>query len=413
MKHLKLYLILFVIIFSSSHLFSQEQDAGGSAYSIFGIGDLSNFTGTRTYSMGIVGNSLFGNYINTLNPATITKLNSTLITLNGNYGFLKSSDGTLQNKVSNGNILGINIGIPFDSNFVFALGFNPYSLVDYKIRINGTTGGGQNYVQTYSGKGGVSRINAALSYNFFKKISVGFEYNYSFGEIKNQNYINFNSQSFTNTNIKVQSDFQKSFLKGGIVFELGKILKSKSKSVKDLSIGFVYQSGFNLTATQDGIYENSIATDTLQLNKGEIEIPELFGAGITNIFGDKYVVSADLLMQDWSKFREFNKSFPNFQKSVRAGIGIEILPSPDKNSFWQTMTYRLGGFYDKLFYKVNNEDIISYGIRAGVNIPVRRYNSIDLGFNYSIKGKAENGLIKDEFFNITAGINFGELWFIR
>lgn len=392
--------------------FSQEDESGGSPYSIFAIGDLTTYTSTRTYSMGIVGNSLFGNYVNNLNPATLTKLNSTLISINADYGFLKSSNATSENKTSNGNVRGINIGIPFDQGrgWVFSLGFNPYSLENYKIRILGNVGS-QSYSQTYSGKGGLSRISVGMTYNLYRMVSVGLEYNYGFGEIKNQNFINFNNQAYTNTNIRSQFDFQKSFMKGGLVFELGKIFKSFA--LKDFTIGAVYQSGFNLSATEDAIIANSLSIDTVQLRSGEIVIPELYGFGITNIFKNRYVVSADLLIQDWSKYSEFGKSNPSFQNSFRAGLGFEILRDPERNSFWQSMTYRFGGFYEKLFYKVNGQDINSYGLRAGINIPLSQYNSLDFGFNYSVRGTTNNNLIKDEFFNMTAGLNFGELWFLR
>ncbi|MDQ3194601.1 MAG: hypothetical protein M3P82_06335, partial [Bacteroidota bacterium] len=361
---------------------------------------------------GITGVSLFGNYINNLNPATMTKIKSTLISLQANYGFLKSTNEISENKVSNGNVLGINIGIPFDQKkgLVFSLGFNPASQVNYKIRLLGTAGS-QNYAQTYSGKGGLSRINAGMSYNLLKKVSIGLEYNYAFGEIREQNFIDFNNQTFTNTNIQKEFDFQRSFVKGGIVFELGKIFNSKS--INDLSIGLVYQSGFNLTATEDGIFSTSINSDTIRLNEGQIFIPDFYGAGITNIFNKKYAVSGDILLQDWSKHKVFGRSDSNFQQSFRAGLGIEILPTPGKNSFWQILTYRLGGFYEKGFFKIAGQDVNSYGVRGGVNIPISNYNSLDFGINYSIRGKTGNGLIKDEFLNLTLGINFGELWFLR
>ncbi|MEO6694087.1 MAG: hypothetical protein ABIY50_13960 [Ignavibacteria bacterium] len=407
----KILIILFILSVSGlSH--SQEENSGGSPYSIFGIGDLSYYSSTRTYSMGITGVSLFGNYVNNLNPATMTKLNATTISTNFNYGFLKSSNGTLENKVSNGNVLGVNIGIPFDQKrgWVMALGFNPASLVDYKIKLDGNIGG-QPYEQFYSGRGGLSRINAGMSYNILSMISVGLEYNYAFGEIKNRNFINFNNSAYTNTRINREIDFQRSFLKGGIVFEPGKIFKSKS--LKNLTIGFVYQSGFKLSATQDGIYTSSSGVDTVRLNSGTIDVPDMYGVGISNIFGKNFLLSADLVMQDWSKYKEFGRSRLDFQSSFRAGLGLEIIPDPNKKSFWGSTTYRIGGFYDKGFYKISNEDIMSYGVRAGINIPLSKYNSFDLGINYSIRGKTGTGLIRDEYLNLTAGVNFGELWFLR
>lgn len=414
MKRIKFIILLSVLIFANIRGFSQENESGGSAYSIFGIGDINYYTSTRTYTMGILGTSLFGNYVNNLNPATMTKLNSTLITINGNYGFLKTANDISENNVSNGNVLGVNIGIPFDQirGWVFSLGFNPMTLVNYKVKVKGTIGG-QNYTQSYSGKGGLSRINAGMSYNLAQKISVGLEYNFGFGEINNQNFVNFNNQSYTNSDVKNQYDFKRSFMKAGLIFEVGRLIKSLPLSMRNFNIGFVFQSGINLTATQDGIFRSSLSTDTVRLNTGEINIPDSYGFGITNTFGRKYVLSGDVLFQDWSKYTEFGQTNPNYQMSYRAGLGMEILPDENSISFWGGLTYRFGGFYDKAFYKVENQDINAYGVRAGVNIPLSRYNSIDFGLNYSVKGTKDNGLLKDEFINLTAGINFGELWFIR
>ena len=77
------------------------------------------------------------------------------------------------------------------------------------------------------------------------------------------------------------------------------------------------------------------------------------------------------------------------------------------------MSYRFGGFYEKAFYRVANQDILGFGLRAGVNIPISKYNSIDFGMNYSQRGKPDNEIIKDQLINFTIAVNFGELWFIR
>lgn len=412
MRKLKTYIIIFVIFLSFGNLYSQELQTVGSAYSIFGIGELNYYTSTRTYSMGIQGISLFGNYLNNLNPATLTKMRSTLISVNANYGFLKSSNVNSQTEVSNGNVMGFNIGIPFDQvrGWVMSLGFNPMSLSNYKIKVLGNTGY-QPYTQTYAGKGSVSRISAGMSYNLFRQISLGLEYNYSFGEINRQNFINFANSGYSNSNIRNQFDYRRSFLKGGVIFEMGRILKSIS--LTNLSIGFVFQSGFNMTASEDGIFGSSIGADTVNLNSGTVNIPDSYGIGISNIFSQKYLVSGDVLFQDWSKYRIFNQSNPDFQQSIRAGLGFEIIPNPDKAGFWQILTYRFGGFYEVGNFKIAGQSVNSYGLRAGVNIPISNYNSIDFGLGYSIRGESTNQMIKEEFFNLTAGVNFGELWFLR
>ncbi len=412
MKRVKLIIIVFTILLSGQKIYSQELQTNGSPYSIFGIGDQNYVTSVRTYSMGIQGISLFGNYVNNLNPATLTKMTSTLIIVDANYGFLKSTNDISENNVSNGNVLGINIGIPFDQvrGWVMSLGFNPMSLTNYQIKVLGNTGN-QNYTQTYTGKGSLSRINAGMSYNLFRKVSIGLEYNFSFGEINDQNYINFNNSGYTNTNIQNQFDYHRSFIKGGAIFEMGRIFKSIA--LNNLSIGFVFQSGFNMKATQDGIFASSLGSDTVQVNSGEIDIPDSYGFGISNIFNRKYLVSGDVLLQDWSKYREFGRSNPAFQQSIRTGLGLEIIPTPNKPGFWQNLTYRFGGFYEVGNFQISGQSINSYGLRAGLNIPISNYNSIDFGVNYSIRGKTSDGLIQDQYLNFTAGVNFGELWFLR
>lgn len=408
----KLTVIFLILLMTAGASRSQEDLAGGSPYSLFGIGDLNYFTSQRTYGMGITGVSLLGNYLNSLNPAAVTKINATTINLNFNYGFLKTSSSNAVNKSSNGNLLGINIGIPFDQGrgWVMTLGFNPYSDVDYNVKLNGNIGG-QNYTQSYSGTGGLSRINLGMAYSILREINIGVEYNYSFGQIKNENFIDFTNSAFNDTRISNQTDFQKSFLKGGAIIEVGKLLKILQ--LRSLTLGFVFQSGLNLNATKDGIYRSSISVDTVRIKEGQIEIPNVLGFGITNNFGNKVIVSADVILQDWSNYREYGEPREGFQQSYRGGLGVEFLPSETNQSFWGKNTYRLGAFYENSYYKVNNESINTMGFRGGINIPISRYNSLDFAVNYSFRGKTENGLVKDEFLNFTAGVNFGEIWFIR
>jgi hypothetical protein len=48
-------------------------------YSIFGVGELSYSTSTRTEGMGILGLGLYGNYTNAVNPAAWSRIQSTIL----------------------------------------------------------------------------------------------------------------------------------------------------------------------------------------------------------------------------------------------------------------------------------------------------------------------------------------------
>ena len=173
-----------LIIFKSLFIFlllvglanAQDDFTTGSPYTVFGLGDLEYFTNMRNDAMGIQGIGLYSTQVNNLNPAANTKMKYTNFSISAKYGFLKSSDGVSTNKVSNGNVNGINIGIPFNrmNGWTLSLGFNPISQIEYVITNKGSIEG-HDYTETYSGNGGLTRINVGMSYIVFKSISVGAE----------------------------------------------------------------------------------------------------------------------------------------------------------------------------------------------------------------------------------------------
>lgn len=412
MKHIVFKsLFIFFLLFSSAT--AQDDFTTGSPYTVFGLGDLEYFTNMRNDAMGIQGIGLYGTQVNNLNPAANTKLKYTNFSISAKYGFLKTTDGVSTNEVSDGNVNGINIGIPFNqmNGWTLSLGFNPISQIEYVITNKGSIEG-HDYTETYSGNGGLSRINVGMSYIVFKSISVGAEWDYAFGNITRLSVKDFSSDTLTTASIKKENDLRGSYFKGGLIFDIGSIFKSKT--LEDLNIGMFYQTKYTLTSTVDAIYGSSTGYDTINVSEDEINMPDVFGFGISNKFGDRYNVSGDVLFQQWSNYKEGGVTPVGLQNSVRYGLGLEVTPVSRKDrKFFDNLYYRLGVFYDKSYYKVNNEDVIRYGVSAGLGIPISAYNSFDLGISYFIRGKTENGLVKDEYLKLTAGFNFGELWFIK
>ncbi len=409
----KIILILVFPLIFVSGVFAQDDFPTGSPYTIFGIGDLNYSTAIRTTSMGIQGISLTGNYINNLNPAALSKIPYTSFSVLFNYNFLKSSNGVTSVSSSNGNAFGINIGIPIsqEQGWSLALGFNPYSLINYKI-INNSSSLGETVKQTYAGRGGVSRINIGMSYTLLKSINLGADFNYAFGDIKDLKLVEFTSSSgFTPTRILREYDYTGTYFKGGAIVELDKLFKLKKSN--EFTIGFLYESPLTLKSKLDGIYTSSISTDTVSIEKGDIDIPARIGFGITKKIGNRYLLSSDLLMQNWSNFLSYGVVQPNYQSAMRIGAGVEIQPIENTDKTWDKLSYRFGGFYETSYYTVNGESINRIGINAGIGIPISKFNSLDFGISVSTRGKTENGLIKDDMIKLTAGLNFGELWFVR
>lgn len=404
-----LFAVVFLVLFFAGESFSQDEFPLGSPYTSFGLGDLQYLSSTRTDAMGIQGISLMGNYVNNLNPASNADLKFTDISLSLNYGFLKLE----KSKISDGNVNGINMGIPLSTEMgmTLVMGFNSMIRSNYKI-LNKYTDNNITYNRTYAGNGGVSRVNFGLTYRLLGGINLGAEYNYAFGNQTKLTYIDFGNSYYTNTYIRKENNLTGSFVKGGLIFDLQKL--TKWDKLNEFTVGFVYQSKLKLNSDQDAIYASSLVNDTVKSSSEDIEVPQAFGFGLTKKIGKQVIISGDVLWQQWDNFVPGNLAKNIYTNSTRYGLGAEILPAVKMDkSFWESLTYRMGVFYDNAYFTVNGEKINRLGFGLGLGIPLGNNNSIDLGVTYSMRGKSENGLIKEDYLKLTAGLNFGELWFIR
>lgn len=406
-------LISWLMLLHSLAFAQGEEFKNGSPYSVFGVGDIEFSTGLRTESMGILGLSLPGEFINSLNPASNSDLPMTKISVGLKYGFLKSSTSTSNFSKSDGDVTGVNIGVPVwkEKGLTITAGFNPYSQVNYKIT-NFISSTDLTYKQTYSGSGHISRINFGLSVTPISPITFGANFNYNFGNITSLKYLDFGSQYINNTYIRKENNLNGINWAGSLRLNLGAI--DNNQIFQDLSLGLFYQTKLDLTSDVETIYATSIGLDTTRNYEITTSIPLSYGFGFSKRFGKQTILAGDILIQNWSSFIPFGQTTAEFSNSYRVGLGIEILPAIKfDRTFFESLTYRFGVFFGREYYKIKNENINKFGLAFGANIPLDQYNSIDIGISYSIRGKEDVGIVKDQYLKISAAINFGELWFIK
>jgi hypothetical protein len=406
-------LICWFFIIHSIAFAQDEEFKRGSPYSVFGVGDLELSTGLRTESMGILGLSLTGAFINNLNATSNSDLPMTKISIGFKYGFLRSSTSTSDFSKSDGDVTGVNIGVPLwkEKGVTITAGFNPYSQINYKIT-NLITSTDITYKQTYSGSGHISKINFGLSITPINFVTLGVGFNYNFGSITSLKYLDFNSQYINNTYIRNENNLNGINWNGGMRLNFGSF--GKNQILQNLSLGFFYQTNLTLTSDVETIYATSIGFDTTRNFEIKTSVPYSYGIGFSKQFGKQVILAGDILIQNWSSFIPFGRTTAEFSDSYRAGIGVEILPAIkyDK-TFFEGLTYRLGIFWGKEYYTIKGEDVKKFGLALGVNIPLDKFNSVDVGVSYSIRGKEDLGIVKDQYLKFSAAINFGELWFVK
>ena len=409
------FLLIILLFFISTTAFSQADKNGGSLYSIFGLGDLTYSTGTRYEGMGIMGFSLKGDYGHSINPAAWTGIQTTIFSTKFNFESTKSTDGTNTADRVYGNFESFNISIPLNkgNGWIFDLGFNNYSNVNYDAIFSSSVEG-ESYIQTYSGNGGLNRLTAGFSYIIFRDFSFGAQFNFLFGTINRNLNINFTNFLLFDTKNVTENQINGIYINTGLIYHgFGKL--TNSKKFNDMAVGIYFSTPAKLNSTIIGRYNRSpVNTDSVVLSEGKIDLPWSIGAGISNTFNGKLTVAADFFMQNWDSYKNYGIHPDKIKNSMRLGAGLEYNPSIRlEDPYYTRVSYRFGGFYRQDYLKINNESINVYGLSAGLTLPIGRNNALDLMMQYYIRGKSTNGLIKDDVFRFGATLRIGELWFLK
>jgi hypothetical protein len=417
----KIFLLVFILpVLCTNESYSQFEKNGGSVYSIFGLGDYNYSTSMRTDAMGILGFSLSGNYTNSLNPACWTKIPTTKFSTKFNFAKTKSTDGTYTSDRTYSDFGGFNLSIPIDpsNGLIIDLGLNTMTLVNYDIILRGSSLG-ENYTQTYNGSGGISRITFGASYEFFKTLDIGAQFNYALGNTTKTNEIDFDNPSIFGTRNQIITSYSGIYLNSGLLFHgFDKLFKSNKLS--NLTLGAFFSTPGYLYTKLSGSFKRVTNTDSIDnLGSGKVKLPWSGGIGLTNEFSESFIVSADVFFQNWSSFQVTDTAGttthpPEIVNNLRAGIGLEFTPSRRfETPIYERMSYRLGASYTQDYLEINGTSINAIGINAGFSIPLSMFNSLDLTFSYKTRGTTTNGLVKDNVFGIGASVNLGELWFLR
>ena len=150
--------------------------------------------------------------------------------------------------------------------------------------------------------------------------------------------------------------------------------------------------------------------------------PHTVGAGVnfTHERSSKWMVEADFTWQDWSKapFSELVNEKGvvvfdgmSFADRWKVAAGAEYVPKL-RGNFAQRMAYRVGAYYINDYLNIRGNQVKEYGITAGVGMPtIEGKTVINIGFEWKRRVASPQSLLGENYFNITLGLNFNELWF--
>ena len=401
-----------------------------SPYSIYGIGDLSKEGTAFTKSMGGVGIATRNRrFINYMNPAAVTARDT--LSFMADFGLQQGNRIFRQGKlISANNTLNIYdfvMSFPIYKSSAFMIGITPFSDMGYDFssvntdkEVIGDVGNISGY---HDGTGSVYQIFAGAGVTFWKRVSLGAELIYYFG-----NMDKVANEEFSNTSYRSPNTGNDLMIRG-VTGKFGLQYEQKLGDDISLTIGATYRLGTNMKgyitnyeyATQSGV------TDTLRYNidtlaRSGARFGDELGVGIAVKGGEKWTAEFNYIRSDWR-----NSGFDGIEGLAISGTsvfsstvsqsfraGFEFVPNRnDIRYYMKRCSYRAGIYYDQAYYKFDGNNINSMGITLGITLPVFRwYNGITLGVDIGQRASTRNpAMVRERYANFVIGFNIHDIWF--
>ena len=400
-----------------------------SPYSIYGIGDISKEGTAYNKSMGGVGIANRNNrFINIQNPAAVTARDS--LAFMADFGLVQGntvySQGDRKSAHNTFNIYDFVMTFPIYRSSAFKVGITPYSDMGYDFssvetnpEIIGNTG---NITYDSYGSGSVYQAFFGAGVTFWKRLSVGADMIYYFGNLDKITNMDYSDASYRSLNSGSELTVR------GLTGKFGLQYEQKLGGDVSMVIGATYKLGTNMKgySTNYRYANQSSVTDTLKYNvdtlaKTGVRFANEIGVGIAFKGGDKWSAEFDYIRSDWrgtgldkaAGFAVNGQSVFTSAVSQSFRAGFEIVPNRnDIRYYMKTCSYRVGVYYDQAYYKMDGNNVNSMGITLGMTLPVfKLYNGISIGVDLGQRASARNNMIRERYATFNIGFNIHDIWF--
>ncbi len=389
---------------------------GGGAYSRYGLGEpIYSYTASKfgLSALGIGYSDAFS--INGNNPASWFSINLTRMEASVLFRGSKISDLTKTENAHYTTFNGFALAFPISKDYgvVASMGMIPYSRVEYKVQFNSQSRELGDFVESYSGDGGVSRLYFGSSVKL-ADWAFGATFNYFVGKIEYHSNLVFpDTSSFRNVGYVLHKNYYGvGFTFGMLTPDLSKILKLKA--ISDLRFGAVVSFASSIKTDSTISTNNLIGTNQIANGLTTTKIPTRLGAGFSFVLKKNYRVAFDFIQQNWNDYRFAEKQGRFLANSYRAAVGMEYFKPPSKfSTFKEQLRYRVGLSYEKLPFNIGGENITQIAASFGVSVPLGYGNSIDIGITAGSRGKKTSKIFEEKFVGASLSFSLGELWFVR
>ena len=420
LRNKKAILLLLVLCICRTVMMAQDlnpSDNGNTPYSRYGYGSLADNSFVANKGMGGVGIGLRNrSQINVQNPASYTAIDSLTFLfdfgMNGQMSVFKEP-GVSQTDWSAG-IDYVAFQVPLGKKFAATAGLLPFSYVGYEYGNQSDLIAGEDTIavtRKYTGNGGLNKVFLGFAYAPIKSLSVGVNMGYIWGVTSTGWSMAYSNSMGTTSSTDYTMDVKAFDLNFGIQYT------HQFSKKHQATIGATYNPKMDMWTDLSEIMtltESDTTTVTHTVN-----IPQIFGVGLTYVYDDRLTVGADFKRELWSEVRGYNEDYQisnsAFSDRTKIAVGGEFLPGASYGDrYYKRIKYRVGFNYNNSYVNVRNSRNDEYGFTIGVGLPLMRQKSvINVALEYATIKPQNKDFLSENFLKLNIGLAFNEMWFLK
>lgn len=364
--------------------------------SMYGVGELSAGDGGRYAGMGNTGIALNRiGFQNTLNPAAITRMDSTCFTFDvgasasyARYSFLSEHSSNFT-----GNPNRISMGFRILPRWYAIVGAAPYSSVGYVIRTEEEIEGmpGSYTYSSFEGTGGLYRCYVTNAFALTPRLSVGMNLGMILGTV---------TQSETQESAVVKYE---SF-KRGFYADFGVHYEFNPSARRKWAAGMVFAPSLPIGHDNTLTYSNSSTSENLDKNYHSRTqyLPMHLGTGLS-MTTERWMLTADYNYLDWSRNSSSYTSMKyENQHKLNAGVVYITNPRLPRSTEW------MGGIgFSNSYINLKGGEMKYLEASLGVSFPIR-YSYLSLGATWRKQLNSRSKLMQESRFSVNLNLTFGE-----
>ena len=398
------------------------QNNTNSPYTRYGYGDLSDQSFGNSKAMGGIAFGLRdGAQINPLNPASYTAIDSLTFIFEGGVSLqnMNVNNGGVKLNAKNSSFDYLAMQFRLHPRIAMSVGLLPFSSVGYNVS-DSKFANGVSQTRSFTGDGGLHQLYAGLGVKVLKKLSVGVNASYFWGDITRSTTVLYPETSGSTSYIE-----QKGISISDYKLDFGAQYTLDFDKKHSMTIGAVFSPKHKLNNDYTVVTQNS--TTVSNSFDATFELPNMFGIGLTYNYDKRLTVGVDYSLQQWSKAKfainavdnervseDFDETYTYCDRH-KISMGAEYIPNLIGRSYLAHIKYRLVAYYTTPYYKINGEKASrEYGVTAGFGLPVPRSRSIlsISGQFVRVKG-LETNMVNENIFRVSIGLTFNERWFFK